>query len=158
MKDYSEIISTLRMANSCPSSPGYVAAMLAAADAIEELQKEYDVLAKMYDKANADLTGARGTIDFTVNLALRDHEAYHKKLASRDEEIEGLLKDRRVLRGERDAAVEDLKEIHACRNCVHFNLETFSCDDRLRCLFGGCWVWKGPVERQPRSQTPEVKE
>lgn len=44
MKDYSEIIKTLRLANSWQFAPGYVDAMLAAADAIEELQKERDMV------------------------------------------------------------------------------------------------------------------
>ena len=66
MNDYKEICETLRLANSWQFAQGYVEAMLKAADAIEQLARDNNVLTKERDAAVADLENPMHTYSNTV--------------------------------------------------------------------------------------------
>lgn len=59
--DYKAIITALRKAEKAPRGVATCSTQFCGmvADAIEDLQKEYEILAKMYDKANEELTELR---------------------------------------------------------------------------------------------------
>ena len=78
MNDYKEICETLRLANSWQFAPGYVEAMLKAADAIEQLVKERDA-AVMDLKAYSDCGKCKhNTYDNLRNGFCRECPVVHK--------------------------------------------------------------------------------